>query len=86
MQRFFAVIELASAPFTPSVGPHNFVSTTFTPAKNFELTGPGTVGLSSHHGVHGNENENVQIKGVTFKDFEVGAVSLNNVKGLEIKN
>jgi len=88
MQRFFAVIELASAPFTPSVGPHNFVSTEsdFKAAKNFKLTGPGTIGLSSHHGIHGNENEDVQISGVTFKDFEVGAVSLNNVKGLEIKN
>lgn len=86
MQRFFAVIELASAPFTDGVGPHDFVSSTFTPAKNFKLTGPGTVGLSSHHGIHGNENENVQISGVTFKDFEVGAVSLNNVKGLQIKN
>jgi hypothetical protein len=86
MQRFFAVIELASAPFTPNVGPHNFVSTEFKAAKNFKLTGPGTVGLSSHHGIHGNDNENVQISGVTFKDFEVGAVSLNNVKRLEIKN
>jgi hypothetical protein len=86
MQRFFAVIELASAPFIPDVGPHNFVSTEFKAAKNFKLTGPGTVGLSSHHGIHGNENENIQISDVTFKDFEVGAVSLNNVKGLEIKN
>ena len=87
MQRFFAVFELASAPFTPGVGPHDFVgSGTFKAAKNFKLTGPGTVGLSSHHGVHGNENENIEISGVTFKDFEVGAVSLNNVKGLEIKN
>jgi hypothetical protein len=86
MQRFFVIIELASAPFTPNVGPHNFVSTEFKAAKNFKLTGSGTVGLSSHHGIHGNDNENVQISGVTFKDFEVGAVSLNNVKGLEIKN
>jgi len=86
MQRFFAVIELASAPFLPDNGPHDFVSDPFTPAKNFKLTGPGTVGLSSHHGIHGNENENVLISGVTFKDFEVGAVSLNNVKGLTIKN
>ena len=86
MQRFFAVIELASAPFDDNVGPHDFVSTTFTPANNFKLTGPGIVGLSSHHGIHGNENNNVEISGVTFKDFEVGAVSLNNVKGLEIKN
>ena len=86
MQRFFAVIELASAPFDDNVGPHDFVSTTFKPANNFKLTGPGVVGLSSHHGIHGNENNNVEISGVTFRDFEVGAVSLNNVKGLEIKN
>ena len=87
MQRFFAVIELASAPFTPAVGPHDFVTDgMFKAANNFKLTGPGTVGLSSHHGIHGNENNNVEISGVTFKNFEVGAVSLNNVKGLEIKN
>ena len=86
MQRFFAVIELASAPFDDNIGPHDFVSSTFTPAKNFKLAGPGTVGLSSHHGIHGNENENIKILGVTFKNFEVGAVSLNNVKGLKIKD
>ena len=87
MQRFFAVFELASAPFTPGVGPHDFVTDgNFKAANNFKLTGPGTVGLSSHHGVHGNENSNVEISGVTFEDFEVGAVSLNNVKGLQIKN
>ena len=87
MQRFFAVFELASAPFTPGVGPHDFVTDgMFKAANNFKLTGPGTVGLSSHHGVHGNENNNVEISGVTFEDFEVGAVSLNNVKGLQIKN
>jgi len=86
LQRFFALIELASSPFLPNVGPHNFVSSVFKAAKNFKLVGPGVMGLSSHHSIHGNENENVQISGVTFKNFEVGAVSLNNVKGLEIKN
>ena len=86
MQRFFAVIELASAPFDDNIGPHDFVSSTFTPAKNFKLAGPGTVGLSSHHGIHGNENENIKILDVTFKNFEVGAVSLNNVKELKIKD
>lgn len=88
MQRFFAVIELASAPFIADAGPHNFVSSGsgFKAAKNFQLKGPGTVGLSSHHGIHGNENENVKVSGVTFKDFEVAAMSLNNVKGLEIKD
>ena len=86
MQRFFAVFELASAPFTKSVGPHDFVSSDFISATNFRLRGPGTIGRSSHHSIHGNDNENVEIEGVTFVDFEVGAVSLNNVKGLEVKN
>lgn len=84
LQRFFAVIELASAPFIPKAGPANFVSDEdrgLVSAKNFILKGPGTVGLSSHHGIHGNNNENVEISNVVFRDFEVAAVSLNNVKG-----
>jgi len=41
MQRFFAVIELASSPFIDAVGPADFVSDQFVPAKNFKLKGPG---------------------------------------------
>ena len=89
MQRFFAVFELASAPFTKSTGPHDFVtgdSDNFVAATNFKLRGPGTIGRSAHHSIHGNDNVNVEISGITFADFEVGAVSLNNVKGLKITN
>ena len=51
MQRFFAVIELADSPFIPGAGPADFVGpNTFEPAKNVKITGPGTIGLSSHHG------------------------------------
>mmetsp|Transcript_11138 Transcript_11138/g.15689 ORF Transcript_11138/g.15689 Transcript_11138/m.15689 type:complete len:208 (-) Transcript_11138:1152-1775(-) len=39
-----------------------------------------------HVGIHGNENSNVLIKDVTFTDFEVAAVSLNNVDSLRIVN
>ena len=82
MQRFFSVIELASSPFIPAVGPHNFVgSQALVPAENFVLKGPGTIGLSSHHGIHGNNNKNVAVSNVIFRDFEVAAVSLNNVDG-----
>jgi hypothetical protein len=88
MQRFFALIELANAPFIRSAGPAQFVGTneTFTPASDFVLKGPGTLGRSSHHGVHGNENTNVRISEVTFKDFEVAAVSLNRVTQLTIND
>ena len=37
-------------------------------------------------GIHGNENTNVLIANVEFHDFEVAAVSLNNVNGLEISD
>ena len=37
-------------------------------------------------GIHGNENSDVRISGVTFRDFEVAAVSLNNVDNLVIED
>jgi hypothetical protein len=87
MQRFFAIFELASSPFIPNVGPAQFVggdASNYVPAKNVEILGPGVIGRSSHHGIHGNDNENVKIAEVVFRDFEVAAVALNNVDGLEI--
>ena len=48
--------------------------------------------FSSHNqpyhfaGIHGNENKNVVVWGVTFRDFEVAAVSINDVDGLIIRN
>jgi len=86
MQRFFAVIELASSPFIPGVGPAQFVNDdeNFITASDVQILGPGTIGRSSHHGIHGNGNTNVTIANVMFRDFEVAAVSLNKVDILEI--
>ncbi|KAL7538809.1 hypothetical protein ACHAXR_008806, partial [Thalassiosira sp. AJA248-18] len=39
-----------------------------------------------HEGIHGNDNTNVKITDIKFIDFEVAAVSLNNVDTLEISN
>lgn len=88
LQRFFAVIELANSPFIKNAGPAQFVgeSTDFAAASNVKIVGPGTIGLSSHHGIHGNNNDNVEIRNVTFVDFEVAAVSLNKVNGLVIED
>ena len=89
IQRFYANIELASAPFIAGTGPHDFAVEgpgAFRAASNVRILGPGTIGRSAHQGIHGNENQNVEVSGVTFEDFEVAAVSLNNVDGLVIKN
>lgn len=86
MQRFFAVIELFSAPFISGAGPAEFVgSNTYEMVSNVTIKGPGIIGRSSHHGIHGNENNNVVIKDIDFKDFEVAAISMNNVDSLIIK-
>lgn len=87
MQRFFAIFELANSPFLPNVGPANFVGegSPFASASNVVIQGPGIIGRSSHHGIHGNENSNITIQDVVFKDFEVAAVSLNNVDDLTIE-
>lgn len=84
IQRFFAIIELASSPFLTNVGPHNFGRC--SSAKDVRILGPGTLGLSSHHGIHGNDNLNVVIDGIVFQDFEVAAVSLNNADNVMISN
>lgn len=81
-QRFFALLELASKPFIPNQGPHNFGSP-LEPAHHLVIKN-GTLGLNSHHGIHGNENHDVLIENVIFKDFEVAAISLNHASNITI--
>jgi len=84
IQRFYANIELGGSPFIEDTGPADFGE--FLKASNVRILGPGTLGRASHHGIHGNENENIEIRDITFVDFEVAAVSLNNVDNLIIEN
>lgn len=84
LQRFFAVIELAEQPFIPNQGPADF-GARIDSAENV-LIRNGTIGRSSHHGIHGNGNRNVVIANVDFVDYEVGAIALNGVDGLIVRN
>jgi hypothetical protein len=52
LQRFFAVIELADAPFIKNAGPSQFVADKLACAVNVSIVGPGRIGLSSHHGAY----------------------------------
>jgi hypothetical protein len=83
LQRFFAVIELADRPFMPGQGPHGF-GATMASAENVTIRN-GTIGRSSHHGIHGNANRNVRVEDVQFVDFEVAALALNGVQGLRVE-
>lgn len=83
-QRFFALIELANSPFIPNTGPANF-GKDIQSAFNLIIKN-GTLGLSSHHGIHGNNNHHILIENIIFKDFEVAAISLNGGKHIYINN
>lgn len=81
-QRFYATIELASSPFIPKQGPGNF-GATISFAKNVVIKN-GTLGLSSHHGIHGNKMENVIMQNLNIVDFEVAGISLNGANNCVI--
>lgn len=77
-QRFFSVIELADQPFKPNQGPHSF-GASLRPATNCTVMN-GTIGLSSHHGIHGNDNRRILLKDLKFRGYEVAACALNQVQ------
>ena len=77
-QRFYANIELASAPFIPTQGPANFGDTIAIPTNVLIMN--GTLGLSSHHGIHGNGMKNIILNEIVFKDMEVAAIALNGAE------
>ena len=85
-QRFFSIIELASSPFIPNQGPADFNSNSEFKSTKFCKIINGTIGRSSHHGIHGNGMSNLIIKDLIIKDFEVAAIALNGATDTIIKN
>jgi len=86
-QRFFSIIELGKRPFKAATGPPQFahLTTEFPVARNFVVT-DGTLGLSSHMGIHGVDNTNIWIDQVTVRDFETGGIQLNGARNVHISN
>ena len=82
-QRFYSNIELASAPFIKSQGPHNF-GTLIACAQKIIIAN-GSLGLSSHHGLHGNNNKKVLLEHLDINDFEIAGIALNGSDGLIVK-
>ena len=83
-QRWFSIIELASSAFIPGQGPGNFGAFLYS-ASNVTIFN-GTLGLSSHHGIHGNNAADIILKDLIIKDFEVAGISMNGFNGLSIEN
>ena len=86
-QRFFAFIELASSPFFTKQGPASFTGDKdkFENGCDILITN-GKLGLSSHHGIHGNNCTNIILDNLDIYDFEVAGIAINGTKHSIINN
>ena len=82
-QRYGSLIELSSSPFPPGFGPADFGPS--IKSANRCCIRNGTLGLVSHHSIHGNHNSNVTIEDLTCKSFEVAAIALNGCEHVKIE-
>ncbi|MCB9493166.1 MAG: right-handed parallel beta-helix repeat-containing protein [Epsilonproteobacteria bacterium] len=87
--KLFSIIELANAAFPTPPKDLEFTAfageTEFISANNVVVRN-GTLGRSSHHGIHGNFNDNIQVHDLVVRDWEVGGIAFNNLISGQIKN
>eukprot|EP01083_Nonionella_stella_P067358 178120_1 len=84
-QRFFALIELASQPFVPGQGPANWGAGNAVYAEHVIIEN-GELGLTAHHGIHGNNNNDITIQNVNTKQFDVCGIQCNSCTNLVIRD
>ena len=83
-QRFFANIALKSVTFPADQGPGFFGFEAVFPSR--VTIKDGTIGLSSHFGIHGHNNDDVTIENVHVHSFETHGIEMSYFNGLTMKN
>ena len=83
LQRFYAHIELANTPFVPPQGPADFGDIVKSANRAYIMN--GSLGLSSHHGIHGNSMKNIIIENLNIFSYEVAAIALNGGENILVK-
>ena len=83
-QPFFSIIELESQPFLPQQGP-GFFGADPRFASNVVIQN-GILGRSSHHGIHGNRNDNILIQNVRIRDYFSHGIQLNGFHGVTVRD
>ena len=83
-QRFFSVIALKSVAFPLNQGPGVFGTDPVYPSN--VVIQNGQIGLSSHHGIHGQGNDGVTIENVQIVNFETHGVEMSDFKNLKMRN
>eukprot|EP01083_Nonionella_stella_P140854 432852_1 len=83
-QRFFAIIELGNKQFEARQGPVDFGRDDLC-SKDISIR-DGTLGLSSHHGIHGSCVKYVEISGLKIQNFDVTGIQCNGCKNTVIED
>lgn len=73
-QRFFSIIEIGISSFITGQGPANFGKG--NNVSNIYIH-DGIIGLSSHAGIHGNDNNNITIQNLRIYDFDIVGLEFN---------
>ncbi|ETO35330.1 hypothetical protein RFI_01733, partial [Reticulomyxa filosa] len=86
-QRFYANIEIGSAPFIQGQGPAHFgpFLSPQSGVSNIWIHN-GHLGWSSHHGIHSNGATNVTLSELHIYEFEVGGIQMNHFSNVIIRN
>ena len=89
INKVFSIIEMSNSPF-PGV-PFPVFTLSYAGETEFKRAQRGWIrngklGRSSHHGIHGNGNAEIQISGMTISDHEVTAITLNSPYNVDIRN
>ena len=85
-QRFYANIELANSPFITKQGPGNFNGSMGFKSSNNVLIMNGTLGNTSHHGIHANSAKNIILYNLDITNFEVAGIALNGTTDSILSN
>lgn len=94
LSNVFSVIELGNTPYPENAnntgfgqgGIFSYQGDTFFKAPHNVIIKNGTIGRSSHWGIHGNNNNNVKLHNLCIKNFQVGGVVINAPYNLKMKN
>ena len=83
-QRFFSIFELTNSPFPFQDGlPLSITKEQWKTSSNITIKN-GNIGRSSHTGIHGNNNTNINLYSLNIFDFEVGGIMMNGAMDLNI--
>lgn len=83
-QRFFSIFELTNSPFPFQDGlPLSITKEKWKASSNVTIKN-GNIGRSSHTGIHGNNNTNINLYSLNIFDFEVGGIMMNGAMDLNI--